>query len=73
MPLKGGGVLGPRDIKDIPETRHYLINSLNLQAISLSPLGGRGQGEGGYATADEATPHPNPLPSQGRGDLVASI
>jgi hypothetical protein len=46
---------------------HYLINSLNLQAISLYPLGGRGQGEGGYATADED------VPSQGRGDLVASI
>jgi hypothetical protein len=37
-------------------------------AHSLSPIGGEGKGEGAKrATTKTFTPHPNPLPSEGRG------
>jgi len=34
------------------------------------PLGGEGRVRGGYATADEATPHPVSSPRRGEGILL---
>ena len=48
---------GSRDLFELSYAP-YLSNSLNLKGVSLSPLGGRGQGEGGMQRPMKATPHP---------------
>ena len=45
------------------------IFELAANSDTLSPIGGEGRGEG--AARDKGTPHPDPLPSEGRGNLSA--
>ena len=51
---------------------NLLEKSVGDDSVSLAPLGGEGRGEGALDargfTGSNRTPHPNPLPSEGRGD-----
>ena len=53
----------------MPNSYHFVEF---ISFFPLPPWGGEGRLRRVWM-ADEATPHPIPLPSQGRGDLVASV